>query len=200
MNPLRQFGNLERAMSPSFQRFARLGFFVAVICAPTVLTFGDDGARLPTPPIPTKSPPVCSPLPNTYISTYQPQWSGGQQFQVRIQFPDLKTASECQDAFVCYNYGAPGCVSASGTLDCAPDRSGYAAKWARTGSIKTNMNAGHPWVTINFTAMTPSTSTNPNPDGTGSGIIIITQGGTSVGKYVVYTNSSNAPMVLQYVQ
>lgn len=178
-------------MSRSLSKFGRLGFLIVACCTPQVISFGDDGKPLPTPQVPTKTPPArhlaCPPLGS--VAVYQPNWYAGQTVTARVQYTNATDANNFLRATLYYSYyGTPTCYSASATSISVGGT--YTVAWPMT-SFKPNataLNASNltdNWVTVTFKAVDPPGGT-VSTDGTGTGIIIITQ--SDLSQYRVSNN------------
>ena len=164
-------------MSRSFSKFGRIGFLIVACCSPQMFSFGDDGYPLPTPQVPTKTPPQvhvdCPKL--GAVMAYEPTWNERNTFKVRVQFLNPTAASNCNSAVLYYSWpDTPTCDFNPGT-GAITVTSTKSTVWS-SGPIALNVSAISftNWVRIPFTTVIPPGGA-ASADGTGKGIIIITQ-------------------------
>ena len=83
----------------------RFAFIILTTCVVPVISFGDDGMQLHTPPAPSKSfPTVTNCPPWGMVSAYQPTWHEGQNLYVRVQFSASDNLASVGKATLYYSY------------------------------------------------------------------------------------------------
>jgi hypothetical protein len=184
-------------VSQFIRHFGRLGVIVTLICAPTMLSFGNDqsGGAAPqgysTPQAPVKTiPPTsgsCAGLGS--LTQFNSTWKVGQLYPVIVTFGNATQASQCTNAVLCFSCDTPACttVDAVGNAGCV-------------GGPRTSMwNAvaiapliGTPNALVMVFQPTRPTSGQVCDEGTGRGIIIVTQSVPVTGRVTKYVVSGMA--------
>ncbi len=174
-------------MSSSIRRFGPLGFVIMAICAPTVLSFGNDGQGHPMPPVPGKSrlmaaAATCQTVAAQVSFPSGTTWTAGQPFTAVVDFgAGGVNPMTVADAVLCYSYYQPVCSPDIGNnAGFSASGDGNSSEWF-PASI-TPQTAPGTAVTIVFTPRAPLLA---SPDGTGKGIIIVTlRVGNNLPRYV----------------
>jgi hypothetical protein len=189
-------------MNPAIRRLALLGFVVGAICAPRVLSFGDEKQTISMLHAPSKSLPPSSSSTCTALGTItsnDPNWAVGTAYHATVDFGDGNAATAVQvvDALVCYSYNpTPTCApDSAGNPACSIGVDGNSSKWFASSIIQPT--AISTYVNITFWPRYPA-NYSAHPDGTGRGIIIVTlKVGGSLTRAVSYLSGGN-PFTISY--